>query len=95
MAPWTRSRIIAESSISLSGLPRYFSASIDDLGAVLAHVDLLGRPADGVERVGDADHVLADGGDHEVDRAVAELGREAPDHADVDHPDDRRLVRAA
>ena len=54
IAPWTRSRIIAERSISLSGLPRYFSASIDDLGAVLAHVDLLRRPADRVERVGDA-----------------------------------------
>jgi len=28
IAPCTRSRIIAESSISLSGLPRYFSASM-------------------------------------------------------------------
>ena len=60
-------------------------------GAVLAHVDLLRRATDRVEGVGDGVAVFSHGCDHQIDRAIAELGRQAPHHPDVDEADDRLL----
>ncbi len=78
----------------LEGPPQVLRRKLGDFAAIRAHVDLLGRRTDRVERVCDGHGVLAHRRDHQINRAIAHFGRQPTHHAQIDQTEDGGRWRA-